>query len=784
MTTSGVLDGVRILDLTWGGGAAVGITMLAEHGADVIKVEPPGGDPFRSYHGSAVWHRSRRSIVLDLKDESDLATMWDLIASADVLVEGFRPGKLDKLGLGYEAVHERYPALIYCSISAWPVGHRYEKRSGWDALVQAAAGAEFEQPAWRMGPVYNHAPTPSLGTMFLAPTGILAALHQRATTGRGQHVRTSLLQGLFLYTTQIWQDVENIGPGFHDVMQKTYPPGIHQNFIYETADGWVHFCGLSGLTPKKSVEEILGIDQPLPALQMQATPEQQAKWKLEREDAYRTWKSADLVKVLQENYHAIEEIIPGERALSEPHPQLAANGMVAEVLDPELGNTTQMGVPIHLLGNPGEIKSGRPRLGEHGDALRLEVKDRAAKSTPISTTALAQSTPLGGLNLVDFGQYLAGPFAPMILGDLGMNVIKVEPVTGDAMRMAMAPFQGAQRGKRSLALNIKDPRGHEIALELGKGADVIHHNMTKGTATRLGIAYPDFKAVRPDIIYCNTYAYGLEGPLSHSGGLDPIYQASSGIEWEQAASHLGQRPLYVRFGFTDQANAVLSIVGVLLALAHRDRTGEGQELWTSLLDGGATFASDCLLIDGVPVERPHIDAGFHGLGPDYRLYQCQDEQYIQIAATKPQEWAALLGTLGLRGVDQKGPREQIEKILADAFLAKTSWQWKIALDAAGVPVELPLDTQRGFAPLYDSDNVRLGLVAEYNHPIFGRTRQFGNVIDFSETPEREHFPAPLVGQHTREILDGIGMSSKEVDGLIASGVAYEPGPDYRERFAN
>ena len=784
MTTEGALGGIRILDLTWGGGAAVGITMLAEHGADVIKVEPPGGDPFREYHGSAVWHRSRRSIALDLKNEADKATMWDLIASADVLVEGYRPGTMDKLGFGYEAVHERFPSLIYCSVSAWPVGHRYEKRSGWDALVQAAGGAEFEQPAWRMGPVYNHAPTPSLGTMFLAPTGILAALHQRATTGRGQHVRTSLLQGLFLYTTQIWQDVEHIGPGFHDVMQKAYPPGIHQTNIFETSDGWVHFCGMSGITPTKSQEEILGIVQPPPFEQMKASRQEQAAWLEERRAAYKTWKSADVVRVMQEHYHAIEAIIPAEQALAEPHPQLDANHMVVHVQDPELGDTTQMGVPIHLLGTPGAITSPRPRLGEHGDALRLEVKDRSAQSTTLSTTPPAFPTALGGLRLIDFGQYLAGPFGPMILGDLGMEVIKVEPVTGDNMRMALAPFQGAQRGKRSLALNLKDPRGLEVALELGRHADVIHHNMTKGTAIKLGIAYPDFKAVKPDIIYCNTYAYGLEGPLSHSGGLDPIYQASAGIEWEQAATHLGNRPLYVRFGFTDQANAVLSMVGVLLAFAHRDRTGEGQELWTSLMDGAATFASDAMLIDGVPVERPHIDGGFHGLGPDYRLYRCQDEQYVQVVATKPHEWSALLGALGLSGVDQHGPREQVEKILADAFAEKTSWQWKFALDAAGVPVELPLDTQRGFAPLYDADNVRLGLVAEYEHPILGRTRQFGNVIDFSETPEKEHFAAPLVGQHTREILDEIGMSTKEVDALIGSGVAYEPGPDYRDRFAN
>ena len=174
-------------------------------------------------------------------------------------------------------------------------------------------------------------------------------------------MRTSLLQGLFLYTTQIWQDIEHVNPGFHELMQKSYPPGIHQGMIYQTADGWVHYCVNSGMTPIRTAEEILGLDQPHPYLQAQATPEQRARWRREREEAYRTWKTAELVATFQENNLAIEPIISAEQALADPHPQLDANRMVAQVADPVLGTTTQMGVPLHLLGTPGGIRSGRPR---------------------------------------------------------------------------------------------------------------------------------------------------------------------------------------------------------------------------------------------------------------------------------------------------------------------------------------------------------------------------------------------------------------------------------------
>jgi len=183
---------------------------------------------------------------------------------------------------------------------------------------------------------------------------------------------------------------------------------------------------------------------------------------------------------------------------------------------------------------------------------------------------------LDGIVVLDFGQYLAGPFGPMVLADMGATVIKIEPVTGDNMRMASKPFFGCQRGKRSLALNVKAPEGLEVSRRLIAGADVVHHNMTRGTAGKLGIDYDACKAVKPDIVYCNTYAYGFPDPLGKFGGLDPLYQASAGLEFEAAAVHAGNDPLYIRFGMCDASNALLSTVGVLLALFHRLRSGEGQ----------------------------------------------------------------------------------------------------------------------------------------------------------------------------------------------------------------
>jgi crotonobetainyl-CoA:carnitine CoA-transferase CaiB-like acyl-CoA transferase len=395
--------------------------------------------------------------------------------------------------------------------------------------------------------------------------------------------------------------------------------------------------------------------------------------------------------------------------------------------------------------------------------------------------------PLDGVVVVDFGQYLAGPFAPMIFADLGADVIKVEPLAGDGMRAVNQAFFGCQRGKRDIALDLKSERGHEIALQLVARADLVHHNMTAGVAKRLGIGYEDCKAVNPNVVYCNTWAYGLEGPLAHFGGLDPLYQAAAGLEYDAGPVHAGNQPLYYRFGMTDTANAMLSVVGCLAALYHRRTTGEGQELWTSLLDGAAMFASDAMLVDGAPAARPKLDADQTGFGACYRLYLTSDG-WIQIGAVEQRHWEGLCTALGVpelvtddRFADagaRDRHRHQLEALLTPLFTHRTAIVWSRVLDDHGVPNEVPFDTKAGERALFDADNERLGLVAEYEHPMAGRMRQFGTLIDFSDTPARPESPPPLVGQHTREILEWLGHDERAMQELKNARVVYWPDEHY------
>jgi crotonobetainyl-CoA:carnitine CoA-transferase CaiB-like acyl-CoA transferase len=381
---AGALEGIRILDLSWGCAGPLGVLLLAEQGADTIKVEPPGGDPFRAYDGYKVWTRSRRSVCVDLKSAAGKDAFLELVSSADVVVESFRPGVMDKLGVGYAACAKASPRLVYCSVPAYPPGHRHAGRPGYDALVQAASGQQWEQPGWRPGPIFLAMPMPSMGAIYLVASGVLSALIARETTGRGQHVSTSLLQGVFLYTTQIWQLVEKANAAMYGLMAKSHPPGVHQPMIFECANReYVHISVMSGLAPKQTLDDILGID-PLEASTLEGLLplQQQNLMNDRRRDAFRRWKRDELIAELIANNHAVEAVVEPEDQFD--HPQLQANQMVVTVDDRDLGPTTQIGVPIHLAATPGAIAGPQPAAGEHDAEIWGELgyeRDQLASIT-------------------------------------------------------------------------------------------------------------------------------------------------------------------------------------------------------------------------------------------------------------------------------------------------------------------------------------------------------------------------------------------------------------------
>ena len=765
------LEGIRILDLTWGQAGPAGILLLAEHGADVIKVEPLGGDPYREYPGYRVWNRSRRSVTIDLKSDEGKDRFLELAASADVLAESFRPGVMARLGLDYETLAPRFPHLIYVSVPAYPADSRHAGRAGWDALVQARSGQQYEQPGWRPGPIFLASPLPSLGALYLVPTAILAALHARTRTGRGQQVETSLYQGVLALTTMLWIHAEHKQSEIQSLMTKTYPPLVHQQEIIECADGWIQSVRS---TQKKglTLDDVFGIpvdSQPVAPGALGWSDELQRRLKV----TYRDWKRADLVDRLHEDLFQVAEILPTRETLR--HPQIAANDMVVNVDDPEIGPTVQVGMPFKLALTPAQPPRPRPVPGQHN--VEVFAERRIARVSPGGSQP--QRSPLDGIRVLDFGRAFAGPFAPMVLAGLGADVIKVATTETHPLGVGGQIVVGCEQGKRSILVDVKSPEGAEIVRKLVERSDIVHHNMTKGVAERLGIDHHTLSKIKSDIISCNTYMYGPEGPLSHLGGNDSLAQALCGFEWEAGPAEEGNDPLWSRFGFGDAANALSSVVGVLVALAHRDRTGEGQAVSTSLLNAATYLASEVYLSEDGASNPPKLNKSQTGFGALYRLYDTQDG-WIQVAAVKEQHWPAFcqaVGRVELR-TDERfasaerrhANRAELEGLLEPVFKTQTAIQWRRRLDESGVPAEISVNTVDGESVLFDEENVRLGLVVELEHPELGRLRQVGNLMRFSDTPSTVLRPSPVGGQHTAEIMSWLGYDDTVIEDYRTRGV--------------
>jgi crotonobetainyl-CoA:carnitine CoA-transferase CaiB-like acyl-CoA transferase len=799
---AGVLQGLKVLDLSWGIAGPMSAMLLADHGASVTKIEPPGGDPFRSQLGYHVWQRGKKSAVLDLKSAADRSTFLALAAHADVLLESFRPGVTSRLGIDYAALSRSNPRLIYCSITAYGRDNPHATRPGYDALVAARTGLQWEQRGWpegainrmagvpdpfaeveipydwqqgaaRPGPLFPASRWPSLGAFFAATTAISAALYARELTGRGQWVESSLLQGALACGSGVWQRAEKIdAPMFNSWILGARAPKGH----FQCADDrWIHnWVPNPRFLLTAAAGEALDAS---PDLKARSDPDRfgtgpeellvMMHYQPQLAAAVRKFPAHAWVEAAATAGMTIQEVRTPEEGLNDP--LFHKDGCVTQLEDPELGAIRQVGVTYRLSACPSPVRTPAARAGEH----TAEVKrDAAALGMPLPAVTAgkrALAAPLDGVTVLDLGLAIAGPFGAQVLADLGAQVIKINALYDTYWHSNHIAYM-ANRGKRSIALDLKDPRAMKILRQLVERADVVQHNMRYEAAERLKIDYESLKAINPRLIYCHTRGFET-GAREALPGNDQTGACLTGVQWEDGGMHAGGKPLWSFTSLGDTGNGFLSAIAIIQALYHRERTGVGQFCDTSIVNAHLLNSSYALTrADGSGFERPHTDAQQFGFSATERLYETRAGWLCLVLATQ-EHWQRFCEAAGLSALSadarfataaaRRGNEGLLAQLIGARLRERTAAEWCTLLDAAQVPCEI---SDPGFALRLhdDAEFKRRGWVASYQHPFVGRLDQIGLLFDLSATPGRVQGPPLIVGQHSREILAELGYSTEQI----------------------
>ena len=436
---------------------------------------------------------------------------------------------------------------------------------------------------------------------------------------------------------------------------------------------------------------------------------------------------------------------------------VAANRMRVELVHERLGPVEMPGVSLKLSATP----AVEPNL------CRTIAEAPPAPAAAPSATGAQMKGPLEGVRILDLGNVIAAPYAATILASFGAEVIKVEGPEGDPFRNPPT-FHSYNRGKRGIALDLKLEEARKVFLELVAKADVVLDNYRFGVRERLGVTYPELKAVNPRIITLSVTGYGVDPARQALPAFDPLLQAESGLQQAQGGD---SEPVMHAIPVNDVATASLAAFGIVAALNARDRTGEGQEISTSLAE--TSLMAQIAQFTSWQGSPPAATGGRDclGSGPLERFYKAADG-WIALLCDTDQSYRALCGALGLTAGDfasarAEGPEGALASAIAEALAPLARADAVARLEAAGVAAVPALTAPETYGDAFLNEN---GYFESYSHVRAGTVTGAAGYARFGRTRAGFAHPAPLLAQHTVEVLTEYGIAPDRIEALIAEGV--------------
>jgi len=394
---------------------------------------------------------------------------------------------------------------------------------------------------------------------------------------------------------------------------------------------------------------------------------------------------------------------------------------------------------------------------------------------------MSQVTLLDGIVVLDTTQVMAGPYCAMLLADMGARVIKVEPPDGDSTRSMAgahgddsAAFNAVNRGKQGIVLDLGQEKGRSVFTRLARGADIIVENYRPGVMARLGLDYESLRAEHPRLIYASISGHGQTGPWAQKGGFDLIAQGLSGLMSVTGTPTSG--PVKVGVPITDLGAALFATIGILGALHHRSASGVGQHIDTALVDAGLALSAWEVAVYTSTGQVPAPLGTAHRLTAPYQAFRCADGS-ITIGAANDRNFTKVARVLGhhewladgrFTGNNQRiAHREELARLIEEETVKQPCAFWISELENAGVPCGPILGYEEA---LTTPQAAAREMTIDVDHPTLGRLRTLGTPLKMSETPLNPRRRAPLLGEHTDDVLVDAGYSDDEIEQLRAGGV--------------
>ncbi|MEE3327744.1 MAG: CoA transferase [Myxococcota bacterium] len=791
------LSGLRVIELGSGVSAAWATKWMADLGADVIKVESPGGDllrqrgPYPSSEANAdpdqagffhYLNANKRSVVLDLDDSDDREELLALIGTAEAVVHNLPLQRLEAARLRWEDLHVLFPGLIVCGLTPFGLTGPRRHWRGEEITVANAGGWTYLSPG--TSTETDRPPLKASGHQADFQTGVtgaiatLAAIYRTRQTGQGEHIDVAgqAVVGCMLEASL---------PRFtysREVADRFGRKGLNPWGLYACQDGliflmvaeedqWERLVDLMGRPEWAELEIFAKMSDRF--LNADALDIFMDEW-------VAGWKVDELFHEAQKRRICMAPVLETSDLVDNEH--LKARGFLAQ--QNVAGQTlTVPGPPYQLSGGGWGLRREAPKLGEHQDEVKAECQSRPpAVRGSAKTHADSPVRPLEGIRVLDLSWVWAGPYCTLQLAHLGADVVKVEsesrsdlgrrlPIyAADAPRdlNSSGYFNQWGQGKRSLALDLAHEEAIDLLKRLIENCDVLTENFASGVMDRLGLGWEVLRKINPRLIMASISGYGHTGPWASYSAYGPATPPISGLS--AVSGYRGGEPQEVGLALGDPAAGLTAAAGICAALVSREKTGQGQHIEISLWEATSVLTGEAWLHHALRNESLPRMGNRDILMAPHGCYATQEENsWISIACANDSEWQALCSVFSpdlaedprfLTAEKRKAHEDELDRLLSEWVATESRWPLTEKLQAAGVAAFPSVTTEE---LVQDPHLIARGFFEEIEHPTVGARVHAGIPWRLSEADNGVKSHAPLLGIHTDEVLmERLGVSSDQI----------------------